>query len=136
MYIETKHDIGRYHSVIRHSKIVVTRMRTENMALISNRSRDLRSKVKRMKDRSTHRFQRLPPARGGTAQKKIIHLANWSQLIHPGPASSLTKVFFGVESVMRVNADSLLIRAAATSTSGTLNVLTTDLIMANNNNNK
>ena len=38
-------------------------------------------------------FQRLPPARGGTAQKKIIHLANWSQLIHPGPASSLTKVF-------------------------------------------
>ena len=79
-------------------------------------------------------FQRLPPARGGTAQKKIIHLANWSQLIHPGPASSLTKFFFGVESVMRVNADSLLIRAAATSTSGTLNDLTTDLIMANNNN--
>ena len=38
-------------------------------------------------------FQRLPPARGGTAQKKIIHLANWSQLIHPGPASSLTKFF-------------------------------------------
>ena len=36
---------------------------------------------------------------------------------------------------MRVNADSLLIRAAATSTSGTLNDLTTDLIMANNNNN-
>ena len=32
---------------------------------------------------------------------------------------------------MRVNADSLLIRAAATSTSGTLNDLTTDLIMAN-----
>ena len=76
-------------------------------------------------------FQRLPPARGGTAQKKIIHLANWSQLIHPGPASG----FFGVESVMRVNADSLLIRAAATSTSGTLIDLTTDLIMANNNNN-
>ena len=40
-----------------------------------------------------HWFQRLPPARGGTAQKKIIHLANWSQLIHPGPASSLTKIF-------------------------------------------
>ena len=35
---------------------------------------------------------------------------------------------------MRVNADSLLIRAATTSTSGTLNDLTTDLIMANNNN--
>ena len=34
---------------------------------------------------------------------------------------------------MRVNADSSLIRAAATSTSGTLNDLTTDLIMANNN---
>ena len=43
--------------------------------------------------------------------------------------------FFGVESVMRVNAASLLIRAAATSTSVTLNDLTTDLIMANNNNN-
>ena len=42
------------------------------------------------------RFQRLPPARGGTAQKKIIHLANWSQLIHPGPASCLTN-FFCVE---------------------------------------
>ena len=36
---------------------------------------------------------------------------------------------------MRVNADSLLIRAATPSTSGTLNDLTTDLIMANNNNN-
>ena len=72
-------------------------------------------------------FQRLPPARGGTAQKKIIHLANWSQLIHPGPASSLTK-FFLVSSKSCVNADSLLIRAAATSTSGTLNDLTTDLI--------
>ena len=35
---------------------------------------------------------------------------------------------------MRVNADSLLIRAATTSTSGTLNDLTTDLIMANTNN--
>ena len=78
-------------------------------------------------------MQRLPPARGGTAQKKIIHLANWSQLIHPGPASSLTK-FFLVSSKSCVNADSLLIRAAATSTSGTLNDLTTDLIMANNNN--
>ena len=38
-------------------------------------------------------FQRLPPARGGTAQRKILHLANWSQLIHPGPASSMTKFF-------------------------------------------
>ena len=34
---------------------------------------------------------------------------------------------------MRVNADSLLIRAATTSTSGTLNDLTTDLIIANSN---
>ena len=39
-------------------------------------------------------FQQLPPARGGTAQRKILHLANWSQLIHPGPASSMTKFFF------------------------------------------
>ena len=36
---------------------------------------------------------------------------------------------------MRVNAVSLLIRAETTTTSGTLNDLTTDLIMANNNNN-
>ena len=34
---------------------------------------------------------------------------------------------------MRVGADSLLIRAAAASTSGTLGDLTADLIMANNN---
>ena len=53
---------------------------------------------------------------------------------HPSRTSvKFDQVFFGVESVMRVNADSLLIRAAATSTSGTLNDLTTDLIMANNN---
>ena len=37
-------------------------------------------------------------------------------------------------SVMHVNADSLFIRAATTWTSGGLNDLTTDLIMANNNN--
>ena len=36
---------------------------------------------------------------------------------------------------MGVNADSLLIRAATTSTSGTLNDLTTDLNMLNNKNN-
>ena len=30
------------------------------------------------------RFQRLPPARGVTAQRNIFHLANRSQLIHPG----------------------------------------------------
>ena len=55
---------------------------------------------------------------------------------HPSRTSVMSdQVFFCVESVMRVNADSLLIRAAATSTSGTLNDLTTDLIMANNNNN-
>ena len=36
---------------------------------------------------------------------------------------------------MRVNAASLDIRDATTSTPGTLNYLTTDLIMANNNNN-
>ena len=55
---------------------------------------------------------------------------------HPSRTSVKSdQFFFGVESVMRVNADSLLIRAAATSTSGTLNDLTTDLIMVNNNNN-
>ena len=39
------------------------------------------------------RFQRLPPARGGTAQRKIFHLANRSQLIHPGPSSSRSRFF-------------------------------------------
>ena len=39
------------------------------------------------------RFQRLPPARGGTAQRKIFHLANWSQHIHPGPSSSRSRFF-------------------------------------------
>ena len=43
------------------------------------------------------------------------------------------QVFFGVESIMSVNAASLDIRDATTSTPGTLNDLTTDLILANNN---
>ena len=38
-------------------------------------------------------FQRLPPARGGTAQSKIFHLANRCQLIHPGPSSSRSSFF-------------------------------------------
>ena len=54
-------------------------------------------------------------------------------MIHPGPVSSLTKFFFMSSQSCMSNADSLLIRAATTSTSGTLNDLTTDLIMANNN---
>ena len=45
----------------------------------------------------------------------------------PGPASSMTKFFC-------VSSQSLDIRDATTSTPGTLNDLTTDLIMANNNN--
>ena len=36
-------------------------------------------------------FQRLLPACGGTAQRKIFHLANWSQLLHPGPSSSRSR---------------------------------------------
>ena len=36
-------------------------------------------------------FQRFLPARGGTAQRKIFHLANWSQLIHPGPSSNRSR---------------------------------------------
>ena len=43
--------------------------------------------------------------------------------------------FFWVDSVVRGNYDSLLIRAVTTSTTGTLNELTTDLIMASSNNN-
>ena len=55
---------------------------------------------------------------------------------HPSRTSvKYDQVFFGVESIMRVNAASLDIRDATTSTTGTLNDLTTDLIMANNNNN-
>ena len=38
-------------------------------------------------------FQRLTPARGGTTRRKIIPLANWSQLIHPRPASSRSSLF-------------------------------------------
>ena len=38
-------------------------------------------------------FQQHPPARGGTAQRKIFHLANWSQLIYPGLASSRSRFF-------------------------------------------
>ena len=54
---------------------------------------------------------------------------------HPSRTSvKYDQVFFGVESIMRVNAASLDIRDAFTSTPGTLNDLTTDLIMANNNN--
>ena len=54
---------------------------------------------------------------------------------HPSRTSvKYDQVFFGVESIMRVNAASLDIRDATTSTPGTLNDLTTDLIMANNNN--
>ena len=40
-----------------------------------------------------YRFQRLPPACGGTARRKIFHLANRSQLIHPGPSSSRSSFF-------------------------------------------
>ena len=56
---------------------------------------------------------------------------------HPSRTSvKYDQVFFlGVESIMRVNAASLDIRDATTSTPGTLNDLTTDLIIANNNNN-
>ena len=38
-------------------------------------------------------FQRFPHARGGTAQRKIFHLANLSQLIHPGPSSNRSRFF-------------------------------------------
>ena len=44
-------------------------------------------------ERVLERFQRLPHTRGGTAQRKIFDLANWSQLIHPGPSSSRSSFF-------------------------------------------
>ena len=50
-------------------------------------------------------FQRLPPARGRTAQGKIFHR---SHLIHPGPSSSRSSFFYGFELVVRGNTDSLL----------------------------
>ena len=69
------------------------------------------------------------------ARVRRVSLGGKLESTHPSRTSVKSdQGFFGVESVMRVNADSLLIRAAATSTSGTLNDLTTDLIMANNNN--
>ena len=116
----------------RHTNLLMSKI--AGITRVAERPHKYRSSILIRDNLNECGFQRLPPARGGTAQKKIIHLANWSQLIHPGPASSLTKVFL-VSSKSCVNADSLLIRAAATSTSGTLNDLTTDLIMANNNNN-
>ena len=92
-------------------------------------------------------FQRLPPARGGTAQVPTTPACTWWNRPEEDPSSSklesthpsrtsvkYDQVFFGVESIMRVNAASLDIRDATTSTPGTLNDLTTDLIMANNNN--
>ena len=54
-------------------------------------------------------FQRLTPARGGTAQRKIFHLANCSQLIHPGPSSSRSRFFHGVESVVRCSISSVAV---------------------------
>ena len=53
---------------------------------------------------------------------------------HPSRTSVKSTKFILVGSVGRGNADSFLNRAATTSTTGTLNDLTTDLIMANNNN--
>ena len=93
----------------------------------------LRSRMLNALDMEMEGVPTTPACTWWNAQRKILHLANWSQLIHPGPASSMTKLFFGVESIMRVNAASLDIRDATTSTPGTLNDLTTDLIMANNN---
>ena len=72
-------------------------------------------------------------ARGDHMEEVYSHSSGKLESTHPSRTSVKSdQGFFGVESVMRVNADSLLIRAAATSTSGTLNDLTTDLIMANN----
>ena len=42
----------------------------------------------------THNWcQRLPLARGATARRKIFYLANWSQLIHPGPSPNQQRFF-------------------------------------------
>ena len=45
----------------------------------------------------------VEPPRGSISSGQIE-----SQLIHPGPSSSRSRVFYGVESVVRRNADSLL----------------------------
>ena len=49
----------------------------------------------------TRRFQRLPHARCGTDQRKIIHLPYWSQLIHPGPTSCRSKFLWSRVSCAR-----------------------------------
>ena len=46
-----------------------------------------------LKHHTAGRQARVPPAGGETAQRKIFHLVNWSQLIHPGPSSSRS-IFF------------------------------------------
>ena len=51
------------------------------------------------------------------ARVRRLRRGNWSQLIHPGPASSRPRYF----------------RVTTTSLTGTVNALTMDLIMANNN---
>ena len=75
-----KQETNAAHSL--HGRVPAERRLKRECFLSSVRPADFPAKV-----------QRLPAARGGTAQKKIINLANWSQLIHPGPASSLTKFF-------------------------------------------
>ena len=56
-----------YHRVVRHLKRDETRMRTKQMAeaLISNRSRDLWSEVKRMKGRSRKSACTIDGVNGG-----------------------------------------------------------------------
>ena len=69
-----------------------------------------------------------PSSRGGTAKKKILHLADWSQLIHPGPASSRPSFFMESSQSCAATLTHYL-----TEPPETLNDLATNFIMANNN---
>ena len=60
---------------------------------VKSKARIVHTGVPQGSEMSPTSFQRPPPARGGTAHRKIFHLANWSQHIHPGPSSSRSSFF-------------------------------------------
>ena len=121
------------HTLDVAKKEVYTAVMTAQESKLQEFTADLQSESGR---KNCFRIARLPPARGGNRPEEDPSSGKLEST-HPSRTSvKYDQVFFGVESIMRVNAASLDIRDATTSTPGTLNDLTTDLIMANNNNNR